>query len=234
MSLPMTCRSAGHQLRERVRVVGEARAGDVVDERVVPDVDHARLGIPRPVLALRGLAVLGDRERDAPRGAGAADREVLEPLADEAEHLVAAVLGLHEVGVLLEVALEPLLVGRQAEEPVALGQPLERHVGVVGAAAAVRRLEQVRRRLEALVRAVPALVRAEVDVAVRVRPADHLLGRPVVVGVGGPDEPVGADAAARPRPPGTARPSRRRSRAASVPSASARLRDVDASARRCR
>ena len=49
---------------------------------------------------------------------------------------------------------------------------------------------------EALVRAVPALVRAEVDVAVGVRPADHLLGGADVVGVGRPDEPVGAIARA--------------------------------------
>ena len=92
-----------------------------------------------------------------------------------------------------EVALEPLLVGRQAEEPVALGQPLERDVRVVRADRAAGRLQDVGRVAEALVRAVPALVRAEVDVAVRVGPADHLLGRPDVVGIGRPDEPVGAD-----------------------------------------
>ena len=34
-------------------VVGEAGARDVVDERVVPDVDRARLAVPRAVLALR-------------------------------------------------------------------------------------------------------------------------------------------------------------------------------------
>ena len=71
---------------ERRRVVGEAGAGDVVDQRVVPDVDLAGLRVPRAVLALRRLAVLGDRERDAPaaRRPLAADREVLEAAADEA------------------------------------------------------------------------------------------------------------------------------------------------------
>ena len=86
---------------ERLEVVGVAGPGDVVDQGVVPDVDRARLRVPRAVLALRGLAVLRDRERDAPGGAGAADREVLEALADEPQHLVAAVVGLHEVGVRL-------------------------------------------------------------------------------------------------------------------------------------
>ena len=38
---------------ERVRVVGEAGPGDVVDQRVVPDVDRAGLRVPAAVLALR-------------------------------------------------------------------------------------------------------------------------------------------------------------------------------------
>ena len=64
---------------------------------------------------------------------------------------------------------------------------------MVRADRAARRLVDVGRVAEALVRAVPAFVRAEVDVAVRVRAADHLLGRPDVVRVGRPDEPVGRD-----------------------------------------
>ena len=45
--------------------------------------------------------------------------------------------------------------------------------------------------------------------------------RPDVVGVGGADEPVRGDRAARPRPSGTGRPSRRRTRAAGRPSSTA-------------
>ena len=92
-----------------------------------------------------------------------------------------------------EMALEALLVGRQPEEPVALGQPLERDVGMVRADGAARRLEDVGRVAEALVRAVPALVRAEVDVALRMRATDHLLRGPDVVRVGRADEPVRRD-----------------------------------------
>src|SRR5206468_3709541 len=93
-----------------LRIRRKARAGDVVDQGVEPDVDDARLGVPRAVLALGGLAVLGDRERDPPtaRRPLPADREVLQPDADEAEHLVAAVLRQDEVGMVGEVALEAL------------------------------------------------------------------------------------------------------------------------------
>ncbi len=52
--------------REGRHIVGEPGTRDVVDQRVVPDVDLAGFGVPRAVLALRGLAVLGDRERDPP------------------------------------------------------------------------------------------------------------------------------------------------------------------------
>ena len=168
----------------------EAGAGDVVDEGVVPDVDGARLGVPAAILQLGRLAILGDRERDAPAGAGPADREILEPAADEAEHLVAAVVRLDELGMLGEVALKAGLVGRQAEEPVALGQPLQRHVRMVRADRAARGLLDVRRAPEALVRAVPAFVRAEVDVAVGVGSADHLLGGQHMVRIRRPDEPI--------------------------------------------
>ena len=52
-------------------------------------------------------------------------------------------VGLDELGVVEEVLLEPLLVGRQPEEPVLLGQPLERDVGVVRADRAAGRLLDV-------------------------------------------------------------------------------------------
>ena len=53
-------------LGERLRVVGEARAGDVVGQGVEPDVDRARRRIPRPVRKLGRRAILADRERDPP------------------------------------------------------------------------------------------------------------------------------------------------------------------------
>ena len=113
MSLPMTWRSAGHHRWNSLQVVREAGAGDVVDQRVVPDVDRAGGGVPGAVGELRAGAVLADGKRDAPGGARAADREVLEALADEAQHLVAPVVRLDEVRVRLVVREQALLVGRR-------------------------------------------------------------------------------------------------------------------------
>ena len=115
------------------------------------------------------------------------------PLAHEAQHLVAAVLRLDPLGVLGEVPLQALLVGRQAEEPVALGEPLQVDRGMVGAVRAAGILDQLRGRDEALVGAVPALVRAHVEVAVGIGAAQHLVHRDLVVGIRGPDEAVRRD-----------------------------------------
>ena len=177
------------------RVVREARSRDVVDESVVPDVDDPGLRVPRAVLAQGRVAVLGDRERDPPpaRRPLAADREVLQAAADEPQHLVASVVRLDEVRVLREVRLEALLVSGQPKEPVLLGQPLEGDVRVIRADRAARRLVDIGRVAEALVRAVPALIGTEIDVAVGVGPADHLLGGPDVVGIGRPDEAIRTD-----------------------------------------
>ena len=153
MFLPMMCTSAGHQRVERGHVVGEAGAGDVVRQRVEPDVD----------------AVLGIiRERDAPLAAGAADREVAQALAQPAEDLVAEVLRLAERRIVAVELLEPLLVLAQGEEPVLLLEPLDLERRVLGTVS----VDQLGVGLELVVaRAVPARVHALVDVARGHRPA---------------------------------------------------------------
>ena len=94
--------------------------------------------------------------------AGAADREVAQPLAQPAEDLVAEVLGLAERRVVAVELLEPLLVRGQREEPVLLLEPLQLERRVVGAAA----VDELCIGLELVVaRAVPARVDALVDVA---------------------------------------------------------------------
>ena len=62
----------------QLRIVRIAEAGDVVGQRIEPDVHH-----------MIGAA----RHRHAPVEAGARDAEVVEPALDEAQHLVAAALG---------------------------------------------------------------------------------------------------------------------------------------------
>jgi len=91
------------------------------------------------------------------------------------------------------VALEPLLVGREAEEPVALGEPLERYVGMVRAVGPVRVLHEVVLGDEALAGAVPPFVVAHIEVAVDIGAADHLVHGRDMVGVGRAEEPVWSD-----------------------------------------
>ena len=89
------------------RAVGVAESREVVDQRVEPDVGD--------VLVVEG-------QRDAPREPRLrpADGEVLERLAQEAQHLVAVALGLDEARVVLEVLDQPVLVLRHLEEVVLL------------------------------------------------------------------------------------------------------------------
>ena len=202
---------------ERLRVIGEAGAGDVVDERVVPDVDDARLRIPRAVLALRGLAVLGDRERDPPV-AGVRSRQIEKssrPPRMKPSISLRRYSGWTKSGCVREVRARAVpgrpTGGRTSSSRSATGAA--RRGGSGRSSAAV---SDVGRVAEALVRAVPALVRAEIDVAVGVGPADHLLGRADVVRVGRPDEPVGGDASASSATLNS-RPSRRRSRGVGDP-----------------
>ena len=165
-------------LLEGGRVIGEPGPGQVVGQRVEPDVDAV-------------LLVAG--ERDAPGRSRAADAEVAEPLAQPAEHLVAEVLRLAEGRVLGVQPLEPLLVGGEPEEVVVLLQPLRLEGRMVRAAA----VDELLIGLELVAAgAVPAGVDALVDVAGRLGAAHHLDRGHRVVRIGGADEPIEADAEA--------------------------------------
>ena len=94
-----------------------------------------------------------------------------------------------------KVTLETFLVGRQAEEPVELGQPLERDLGVVRADGPAGGLDDVAGGTEPSSGST-SLRTSRDSVAVGIRPADHLLGSADVIGVGRPDEPVGVIAKA--------------------------------------
>ena len=162
-------------LLEGARVGREPRPGDVVGERVEPDVDAM-------------VRIAG--EGNAPAGPGAAHREVAQALAQPGEDLVAEVLRLAEARVLGVQALERLLVSAQPEEVVLLLQPLQLEGRVIRAVA----VDQLRLGLELVVAwAIPAGVRALVDVASRLRAADHLEGCLDMVGIRGADEAVVAD-----------------------------------------
>ncbi len=93
-----------------VRVVGraEAEGGDVVGERVEPDVDDVAR-VPR--------------KRDPPLHLRARDGEVVQPALHERDDLGEPALGPHELGVALVVLEQRRRVLRQAEEDVLLGLP---------------------------------------------------------------------------------------------------------------
>ncbi len=162
--------------REPLGSVGVAGRGDVVRQRVEPDVADV-LRVPR--------------DRHAPVERRPADREVLKTPADRGQDLVAAGLGLDRLGMRLVVLEEAVRVGREAEEVVLLDHPLDRPL--------VDRAEPVDQLLLGVVglarHAVQALVRPEVDVvpAVVVDGVQELHDRSRVAGLGGPDVVVVRD-----------------------------------------
>ena len=169
MSFASRCRRAARTPQVLARRVGQR--AQVVDERIGPDVGDL-LRIPR--------------DRDAPRLRRAADREVAQAARDEAPRLVVPEAGQHEVGPLVVEREQPVLVGREPEEPVLLLDPL-RLDAVVGALA----VDELVLGLERLAAdAVQPGVDVLVDVAVVVDPLQEVLDEALVPLIGRPDEEV--------------------------------------------
>ena len=173
MSLPRMWKLAGQKRSVWSCLAGaEGERRVVVEERVEPHVEDV-LGIPRDL--------------DAPGQLGAAEADVLQPAADEAERLVVALPGGDEVGPVGVQLLQLLLEAGEPEEPVLLLLAVQRD--------AVDRARVVRADLVLGLEvraagAVPALVLALVDVAVVVDALHDLLDPLLVAGVGGADEEV--------------------------------------------
>ena len=138
-------------LPQRVAGVGIAALGDVVGERVEPDV-HDVLGIAG--------------HRHAPGEAGARHREVLQPALDEAQDLVAPAVRPDEARVLLVERQQPVGPGRELEEVRRLLDPLDLGAGRDGAALAVLAdLGLALDEVGLVAHRVPAGILAEIDVA---------------------------------------------------------------------
>ena len=118
----MTWTSAGQIAAEPVVVGAVADGRDVVQQGVEPDVDRL-LGV--------------ERDGDAPGEPLAGDRDVLEARLDEVDDLVAAALGLDEVGVRRVVGEQAVAERREPEEVVLLLDLAER--GVRGGSGSGRR-----------------------------------------------------------------------------------------------
>src|SRR6476646_7341039 len=132
--------------------------------------------------------------RHAPVERGPCVRRVRHPPGHEADHLVAPPLGLDELGVGLVVRQQFVRIGRQPEEVRLLLGPRHGGPGLDGDSHTVGADGRFGLGEEAVVaHRGPAFVRVEVDVAGLVHPAPYLLGRVVVIGIGGADEPVEGD-----------------------------------------
>ncbi len=188
--------------------VGEARPvgavadrRGVVDERVVPDVEDVRV-VPR--------------HRHTPVERAAADADVAEAVADQAQRLVALAVGLHRVGscgrASRAAAARTPRAGRTSS-----ARGGTRPAGRGSGTGRSRRGRLVRREVVLGVvglarHAVQAFVGVLVDVAVGVHLGQQRLHRDVVPRLGGADEVVVADVEQRPRPRGSARRWRRPAR----------------------
>ena len=154
---------------------GIAQGGDVVGERVDPDIDD--------VLGIEG-------HLDAPIEGGAGDAQVLQPREQEVlHHLVDAALGLDEFRVLADVFDEPVGIFGKPEEIALL--PGEFHRPAAVGALAVLELGLGPEALAG--GAIPALVLALIDVALVIELLEDVLHHLGMALLGGADEVVVLD-----------------------------------------
>ncbi len=164
-----------------VAVVGKADRRDIVDQRVVPNVNG--------VVRIAG-------ERDPPLALRTGHRDVLEPFLDDVTDLVTPDLRLHELRVLVKQPEQRIAESRKLEEVVVLPGPADLAVGVLGAAA-VDEVLLLLKRLAPF--AVVPFVGVLEDVARLARTLDHLHHSASVPGLRGADEVVVADLQLIPR-----------------------------------
>jgi hypothetical protein len=164
----------GSRLGDLVVVTAVADRREVVDQRVVPDVEDV---------------VLVPGHRHAPGDRGSGDRDVAQAALDERVGLVALGLGGDEVGVRGVVLEQTVLEGAEPEEPVLLLH-LDQRPAVDRAVPVDARLG---REVVLTAHAVEALVHVLVDVAVLVDGGEELLDALVVARLGRADEVVVAD-----------------------------------------
>ena len=174
----MMWRSAGQYFSQCLAAVRIADAGDVVGQRVEPDIHDV------PLVA---------RHLHPPVEAGAGDGEVGQPAFDEAQHLVAAALGADEVRIGRIMSEQRLLIGGEAEEPALLHRPFDERALRRELLAAVGDDQLLLAIISLVADRVPTLVAAEIDVAaLRHRLPDRLAGL-VMGGLGGADEAIEGD-----------------------------------------
>ncbi len=140
--------------------IGKARGGEIVGQRVHPDIHH--------VLRIA-------RNRDAPVEGGAADRKIVQTALHKGNDLVLVMLRNDEIRPLLVEAQQAIRIGREPEEVAFLFHPFDRRAGLDGKAAAVALLCFVLAVVGLVAHRVPAGILRQIDVALGGHPAPDLL-----------------------------------------------------------
>ena len=156
-----------------VRLVGIIPdGGDIVDQRIQPDVGH--------VAGVEGHG-------DSPRKGGTGHAQILQSCLEEiVDHFLLAALRLDEVRMLIKVGHESVGVPAHAEEVRLLAGALDGSAAV--GASAVRRLRIGEEGFARL--AVPALVAGFIDVALVIKALEQLLHGGNMAAVGRADKTV--------------------------------------------
>ncbi|MGY4454086.1 hypothetical protein ACVWZR_008746 [Bradyrhizobium sp. i1.3.1] len=158
-----------------VALVGESDAGDVIGQRVDPDIHHV-------------LFVAGHFH--APIEGRARDREIAQAAAYEAHHLVLARVRANEFRMIFVELQKLVLIGRQAEEIALLLDPFDWRALRSEAHAVVVQARLVLGVIRLVAHRVPAGIAVGVDVAVRFHAPPDLLAGAMVLLFGGADEAV--------------------------------------------
>ena len=99
------------QIRRPPFAVETARTGEIIGQRVEPDIHH--------------MAFVSGH-RNAPGEAGAADRQIRKPAGNKGAHLVETAGGLDILRVAVIQRQQSVLIGGQLEEPAFLHRPFHR------------------------------------------------------------------------------------------------------------
>ena len=166
----------GPQALEPRLVIGKADGGDVIGERIHPDIHH-----------MLGIA----RHRHAPVEGGARDRQVLKAGAHEARHLVQPLARQNEIRNLVVEVEQLILVGGEAEEIALLLHPFDRRSGLGREPRAVLvQMGLVFGVIGLIADRVPAGIFVEIDVTGCLHPPPDRLRGPIMARLGGADEIV--------------------------------------------
>ncbi len=165
-------------LKLRRALVRIADAGDVVGQRVHPDIDDMARRV---------------RHRNAPIQRGARNRQILQPAFDEADDFVAALRRQDEIRIVLVMAQQLVLIVREPEEIGLLLGPFDRRALRADAHAVLAQLGLVLGVEGFVAHRIPAGIGVQIDVAIVLHPAPDFGDGVMMARLGRADEIVIGD-----------------------------------------